>query len=192
VKRLVLLTIVIAATLLAGSSAPISAAVQPAGGCSDLQVSIAHRFGGSCADWHVIRDGWGNYVGAKFDSNVDTRLRAPRQGRLDTACGQVWSGPNVTRRISVTEATYWRLGFHRNLTKCALSPAKAAQMYRSGDGTAQFWTLVSGSENTGWVYDGPSIALYAYHGHIDHPLGTTWTGNWTPAVEKATGWYWNR
>ena len=158
---------------------------------NEVKVALTHRIGGQPGNWQVLRDSYGNFVGAKFDSNVDTRLRAPRQGRLDTACGQVWSGPNVTRRITVTVATFWREGTRTKLTRCALTPAKAARKYHSGDGTAQFWTLISGSENTGWVYDGPSVSLYSYHGHVDHEFGTTSTGNWTPAVTKATGWYWN-
>jgi hypothetical protein len=192
VKRLVLLTAIIGSLLLAGLS---SSSIQ-ASGCSDLQSMLANRYGGSCTNWHPTRDSWGTVVGARFNSgNTDTRLRAPRQGRLDTACGHIWSTQNVTRRIVVTEATWWKLGSHQHITRCALSPEKAAIKYRTGNGTAQYWHLLSGSENTGWHYDGPAVSIYPYHGHVDyvesdgdsacvtHQLPTR------TSTTLATGWY---
>lgn len=188
------LRVILTAALFCSALVGVQMSQASAGGCSDTQKQLANRIGGECSDWHVIRDGFDNYVGAKFRSSDDTRLKAPSRGRLDTACGQLWSTQKLTRRIWLTEATYWRFGSHNKLCGTPLNSAMAGRLL-GGTPFGQ-WTRIEGSESTGWALlvagdsEGDMVSLKRlYHGRLDTPNGCFYKGQQPTPQHRATFWY---
>jgi hypothetical protein len=151
---------------------------------------MASTIGGSCQDWTIQKDSYGNFVGAVFKASSDTKLKAPITGRLDVACGKLWSTSSATRYIWVTKATYWKFGSHSGFCQAPLTAAMAADKYNAGPPSS--WTRIAGSESTGWKYSGLPEFIYVFHGHLDTASGTVSAGNWTSVqVTEATAWYFN-
>lgn len=184
------LLLTIGATTISGQS--LDLVTQPNAGCSAAQQQTANRLGGNCHDWHVIRDGFGNFVGAKFKSNSDKRIKGPRSGSLDIACGRLWSTQKVTRSIWISVATYWVNGKRSNLCTTPRTPAMAKRLLvKSGDASA---VRIEGSESTGWIIkaNGNVVLKTVYHGRVDSPDGSFQKGHQPPPLvvgEQATFWY---
>jgi hypothetical protein len=187
ILRLVLSITLMLTALSVGMAGTVSAASN-----SQIRHGLSDSIGGSSSNWSVIRDRYGNYVGAKFRSRSDTRLRAPRVGRLDVAAGQIWSSPSTKRTIYVRVATYWRKGAHQHLTGTPRSSSMARSLLiKSGSVTI---TRIQGSESTGWIIKAHGDVTFKtiYHGRIDSAAGSFRKGHRPPALkagEQATFWY---
>lgn len=189
-KRLVTFLLTIISMMVIIPALPASATDY----CADTSSEAAKLWRGDASDWKYIR-GTGR-TGWVFNSSDDELIRAPRVGTLTFDTGQyLWSSSAVRRTIWIDHGTVWCLdkrgaAKNRPLSKVIRSSSVAASKYRAG--SAANWSRLAHMQSEGWHFSSTvRTSIYVPFGHVDHEFGTTYSGNWTPEVLVATGWFKN-